>query len=269
MLEDSGREKLTDKKIVDHLTSERFINKLFERLVAKGVRFKNIDFRYCIFDAAYLRNCNFEDCDFTGCRFINSSLIGSSFNGCKFDYATFEKTQIDNDILEVGCPGPENLKLKFARSLRLNYQQNGDAKSANKAINIELQATKVHLHKAWRSNESYYRRKYKGLKRLAVFGEWLEFKLLDFVWGNGESAWKLFRAVVLVLLVISGGHVWAYGDPNLVSSYLEALILSPQVLLGVTKPASYPPLYLTAIFLIRLIMFGFFMSIIIKRFNRR
>jgi hypothetical protein len=28
-------------------------------------------------------------------------------------------------------------------------------------------------------------------------------------------------------------------------------------------------LYLTAIFLVRLIMFGFFMSIIIKRFNRR
>jgi len=173
MIKDSDRETLSDKKFDSPVSEEKFINKLFERLVAKKVAFKNVDFRYCIFDAAYLRNCSFEDCDFTGCRFLNSNLAGSSFNGCKFDYASFDKTHIDNDILEVGCPGPENLKLKFARSLRLNYQQLGDAKSVNKAINIELQATEDHLYKAWKSKESYYRRKYKGINRLKAFGEWL------------------------------------------------------------------------------------------------
>lgn len=269
MIKDSGREKLSDKKFDSPVSEEKFINKLFERLVAKKVTFRTVDFHYCIFDAAYLRNCNFEDCDFTGCRFINSNLAGCSFNGCRFDYATFEKTYVDNDILEVGCPGPENLKLKFARSLRLNYQQLGDAKSANKAISIELQATEDHLHKAWKSKESYYRKKYKGLDRLKVFGEWIEFKLLDLVWGNGESTWKLFRAVLVILLLISGVHVVHYGDPNLVRSYAEAFLISPQVLLGVIRPVEYPSLYVTAIFLVRLIMFGFFMSIIIKRFNRR
>ncbi|AMK75955.1 MULTISPECIES: pentapeptide repeat-containing protein [Methylomonas] len=269
MIQDSGREKLSDKKFDSPVNKEKFINKLFERLVALKVEFKNVDFRYCIFDAVYIRNCIFEDCDFTGCRFVNCNLAGSSFNGCKFDYATFDKTHIDNDILDVGCPGPENLKLKFARSLRLNYQQIGDAKSANKAINIELQATEDHLHKAWKSKESYYRKKYKGINRLKVFGEWVEFKLLDLIWGNGESTWKLCRAVLMVLLIITGVHAIGFGDPTLVKSYFEALLISPQVFLGILEPSAYPKLYLTAILLVRLIMFGFFMSIIIKRFNRR
>ena len=269
MLKDSGREILSDKKIDSPVCEGSFINKFFERLVALKVEFKSVDFRYCIFDAAYLRNCSFEDCDFTGCRFINSNLTGCSFNGCKFDYATFDKTLVDNDILDVCCPGPENLKLKFARSLRLNYQQIGDAKSANKAISIELQATEDHLHKAWKSKESYYRKKYKGLVRFKAFGEWIEFKLLDLIWGNGESTWKLCRAVLVVLLLITGIDVISFGEPSLVKSYGEALLISPQVFLGLLKPQSYPMLYLTGIFLIRLIMFGFFMSIIIKRFNRR
>ena len=268
-MKDSGREKLTDKKFDTDIDGEKFINRLFVRLVAKRVRFSNIDFRYCIFDAAYLRNCTFEECDFTGCRFINTNLHGSSFNGCKFDYATFDKSFIDNDILDSGCPGTENLKLKFSRSLRTNYQQLGDAKSANKAISIELRATEEHLKKAWASNESYYRNKYKGFKRLLVFGEWIEFKVLDMIWGNGESAWKLFRALLIVLVGIAAFDVFKYGNANLVSNYLDSLALSPQMLLGVVKPTHYPPSYLTFLFVTRLIMFGFFMSIIIKRFNRR
>lgn len=269
ILKDSGRVKLTDKKFDTAVSDDKFINTLFERLVALKITFKNVDFRYCIFDTAYLRNCSFEDCDFTGSKFVNSNLAGCSFNGCKFDYVTFDKTHIDNDILNVGCPGPENLKLKFARSLRLNYQQIGDANSANKAINIELQATEDHLHKSWQSKESYYRKKYKDLNRVKAWGEWLEFKLLDLIWGNGESTWKLCRSVLMVCLLIAGAHVFNFGEPSLVKSYGEALLMSPQVLLGTLSPKEYPTIYLSAIFLVRLIMFGFFMSIIIKRFNRR
>lgn len=280
IIKDSGREKLSDKKFDFPVSKESFINKLFERLVALRVEFKEIDFRYCIFDAAYIRNCSFKDCNFTGCRFINCNLTGSSFTGCKFNYATFDKTHIDNDILESGCPSLDNLKLKFARSLRLNYQQIGDSKSANKAICIELQATEDHLHNAWKSNEPYYRKKYKGFNRFKAFGEWLEFKILDLIWGNGESAWKLYRAILIILLLIAAIHVIFFSDPIikkshletlqiLAKSYFDSLFISLPLFLGILKPKEYPDLYLTIIFLVRLIMFGFFMSIIIKRFNRR
>lgn len=269
MIQDSGREKLSDKRFDSEVVRDKFVNKLFERLVALNIEFKNVNFSYCIFDAAYIRKCSFQDCDFTGCRFLNCNLIGSSFSGCKFDYATFDKTYIDNDILESGCPGPDNLRLKFARSLRLNYQQLGDSKSANKAIAIELQATGEHLHKAWKSKESYYRKKYKRFDRFKMFGEWVEFKELDLIWGNGESALKLCRAVIVILCIIALHHVLDYGDPKLLSSYFDALVMSPQIFLGILHPPQYSASFLTIVILVRLIMFGFFMSIIIKRFNRR
>ncbi|EKM5066603.1 pentapeptide repeat-containing protein [Cronobacter turicensis] len=269
MIKESGREKLSDKRFDSEVVRDKFVNKLFERLVALNIEFKNVNFSYCIFDAAYIRKCSFQDCDFTGCRFLNCNLIGSSFSGCKFDYATFDKTYIDNDILENGCPGPDNLRLKFARSLRLNYQQIGDSKSANKAIAIELQATGEHLHKAWKSKESYYRKKYKGFDRIKMFGEWVEFKALDLIWGNGESAFKLCRAVIVILCIIALHHVLNYGDPKLLSSYFDALAMSPQLFLGTLQLSQYSACFLTIVVLVRLIMFGFFMSIIIKRFNRR
>ena len=99
MIKDSGREKLSDKKFDSPVIKEKFINKLFERLVALKVEFKNVDFRYCIFDAAYIRNCSFEDCDFTGCRFVICNLAGSSFNGCKFDYASFDNLKTSGACL--------------------------------------------------------------------------------------------------------------------------------------------------------------------------
>lgn len=151
----------------------------------------------------------------------------------------------------------------------MNYQQLGDAKSANKSIGVELQATGLHLHKAWHSNESYYRKKYAGGKRVGAFIEWSRFKTLDFIWGNGESAPKLLRATGVVFLLMSLIDAWAFRDPQRIGSYTQALIESPQVFLGTLSPAHYPSWYLTIILLVRLIAFGFFMSIIIKRFSRR
>ena len=68
-----------------------------------------MDFKYTIFDTCYFRNCVFDSCDFTGCRFSGTNLIGATFDGCKFDYVILERTQVDNEILDVGCPGWENL----------------------------------------------------------------------------------------------------------------------------------------------------------------
>lgn len=269
MLSDSNRVHEIDKKVDADVSNVQLINHLFVRLVAKGHRFINVDFKYSIFDACYLRNCTFDSCDFTGCRFVGTNLYGSSFAGCKFDYSSFEKTVIDNDILDTGCPGSENLKMRFARALRMNYQQLGDAVSANKAIGVELQATEVHLRKAWHSNESYYRKKYTGWKRAKSFLEWAEFKVLDFIWGNGESALKLTRAIIFILVMMSMIDAVAFKDPQRLGSYAQAFFEAPQVFLGTLSPTNYPNSYLTSILLVRLVTFGFFMSIIIKRFNRR
>jgi hypothetical protein len=239
------------------------------RLVAKKIRFTSVDFKYSIFDACYMRDCEFNSCDFIGCRFVTTNFHGSKFAGCKFEYATFERTFIESDVLDTECPGHENLKMRFARNLRINYQQIGDAKSANKAINVELAASKEHKWKAWNSNESYYRSKYRGISRLTAFAEWLSFSVLDWIWGNGESALKLLRAMVLVLCVISLVDVFVHRDPVRLDSYVHAAILAPQLFLGTSTPNYYPGIYLALIVFARLVGFGFLISIIIKRFNRR
>jgi uncharacterized protein YjbI with pentapeptide repeats len=269
MLSDSGRVQQIDKRFDIDVFEGKFANQLFVRLVAKGKRFTKVDFKYSIFDTCYLRNCMFDSCDFTGCRFVATSFHGSKFSGCRFEYSTFERTLVDDDILDTECPGPDNLKMRFARTLRMNYQQLGDATSANKAIGVELQASKVHRLKAWRSNESYYRKKYSGGKRVRAFLDWVKFRSLDFIWGNGESASKLLRATVIALVAMSLIDVLAFRDRQRLDSYIQALTDAPQVFLGTLSPSHYGGPYLTAILLARLIAFGFLMSIIIKRFNRR
>jgi len=269
MLSDSWKVIFTDKKFSSDIDRHKFINHIFNRLVAKEIKFKNVDFKYCVFDSAYLRICVFDSCDFTGCKFINSNLLGSSFNGCVFDYASFENTQIDNDILSNSCPSTENLKLKFARTLRTNYQQLGDAKSANIAIGIELQATEIHYHKAWKSKESYYRKKYKGMVRLKMFIEWLEFKLLDIIWGNGESTIKLLRFSLFIMFSIALVDVITSGNSNNVTAYISSFLKSPQIFLGVEKPFYSQFWYIATIVFARLIIIGLFLAILIKRFSRR
>ncbi|MNK86673.1 Pentapeptide repeats (8 copies) [compost metagenome] len=269
MLANSGKVELKDQKFIVDVSEGSHSNTHFVRLVAKGHRFVNVDFKYCTFDACYLRNCQFDSCDFTGCRFVGTNLRGSSFSGCKFEYATFERTDIDSDVLSNGCPRNENLKIRFARSLRMNYQQLGDALSVNKAIEIELNATEEHLYKAWHSNESYYRKKYKSWHRAVQFLRWSNFKLLDLLWGNGESTWKLIRAVLVVCVLMTLFDVLNYRDVSLVQNYWIAFWQAPQVFLGTTKPVHFPSTYIALVTLLRLVLFGFFMAIIVKRFNRR
>jgi hypothetical protein len=86
----------------------------------------------------------------------------------------------------------------------MNYQQIGDAKAVNKTILLELEATSIYLYKSWRSGETYYKEKYPGLLNgIAQFVRWTEFWLLDFVWGNGESIFKLLRSILISIILIA------------------------------------------------------------------
>ena len=78
----------------------------------------------------------------------------------------------------------------------------------------------------------HYRRKYPKVKRIKAFFDWLGFKILDWIWGNGESAWKLLRTVTALLVLIALRDVFAYRDPWQVGSYLAAAVQAPQIFLG-------------------------------------
>ncbi len=259
--------------VVDHdwvadVRDVAFASHIFQRVSAKKIRFANVDFKYCTFDSCYLRLCAFESCDFTGCRFVGTNFHGSTFSDCKFDYAVFERTLIESDVLDTCAPQRVNLKQKFARTLRTNYQALGDSDAVNKAILVELNATRVHLSKSWRSHELYYRRKYAGLDRVFAFLEWLKFVAGDVVWGNGERASRLVRTSIALTLLVAFGDTLSARNPALVADWWSALISAPQVLLG-TKQPPYPGLILALITLTRYVLLGLFVSILVRRFARR
>ena len=269
MITDSGRVQVIDKIIDGKITDENYHNKFFLRVGSKKDRYENIDFSHTYFDHCYFRNCVFDSCNFNGCKFINSNFSGSTFVGCNFSYATFQNTEVDKEILDSGCPGYDNLKLKFARTLRKNFQGLGDSESANKSIKIELEATKSHLWKRWKSNESYYRQKYTGWNRFFAFFHWFRFKIEEFIWGNGESTIKLIRSGFLFWLIMTFIDVSFTGNFNEISNYWNSFVKMPQIFLSIEKPINYSNIYLSIIFITRIIAFSLFMSILLKRFNKR
>lgn len=270
-LEKGNREIITDHYVSRNVSDEllMFPYKVFIRLNALKKRFTNVSFKHCVFDGCYLRNCVFDSCDFTGCRFIGSNLHQSTFPGSKFDYATFERCQIDDDILENEAPREDNLRMRFARSLRMNYQQIGDAKAVNKAITLELEATSQHLYESWFSDESYYRDKYPGLQRVAQFLRWVEFMVLHFVWGNGESIPKLLRSIAIALVAIAFYDASALKAQVTVTDYWESLSLAPGIFLGTVARAHHSLGAASVIVATKLVALSLLTALLVKRFGRR
>ncbi|HUY82004.1 MAG TPA: pentapeptide repeat-containing protein [Acidobacteriaceae bacterium] len=269
MLAENKRHRCEDRKFTKDVNGASFVNYIFTRLVAKEKVFNRVDFRYCIFDSCYLRDCNFIRCDFTGCRFQSTSFHGSKFSGCTFPYATFKKTIISDEILVSQAPDYENQKAKFARTLRMNYQQLGEAESVNKAIRIELEATRTHLFEAWYSKKSYYRKKYRGSKRVGSFFKWAWFDCLHFLWGNGESVGRLTVSLIFLFCMMAVYHAFQVGNPQEIRSYWDGIRVAPEVFLGAKSFPQYSNWYLSLAAFLRLTLVAALISILIKRFSRR
>lgn len=232
------------------------------RVSAVNKVFENVDFRYSVFDDCYFRKCKFINCNFTGAQLKNSSFRSSEFIGCKFDYCRFNNTRITNTILDNNQPGFENVALEFAQALRVNFGQIGDVSGVNKAIKHELLATKTHLRKGAFSSEAWYRDKYTGLERATFVWNYITFSLLDFVWGNGESLFKVFRTIVLVILLAT--LFSTFTEVTIVDAF-EASIVS---FLGLKSNALPMDLAIPLVFC-RFVLLGMFVSVLVKRLSRR
>jgi Pentapeptide repeats (9 copies) len=266
-----NRQVITDHYIAKNVEDEAsaFKFKILTRLNANKIIFKNVSFEHSVFDGCYLRNCVFDSCNFTGCRFIGSNLHQSSFPGSRFDYATFERCQIDFDILTSWSPREENLKMRFARSLRVNFQQVGDAKAVNEAITQELEATSRHLLESWLSEEEFYRKKYRGLHRIRQFLAWVEFWVLHFVWGNGESISKLLRTIIIVMVLIAVYDANASNASATVLEYWNSLKAAPAIFLGTISRSFHTTTAASMIVAARLIALSLLTALLVKRFGRR
>ena len=159
--------------------------------------------------------------------------------------------------------------MRFARNLRLNFSQLGDAKAVNRAISIELEATEQYLRNSWSPRRiSYYQKKYPGWKQVWQFFRWIEFKLLDVLWGNGESIFKLVRSITFAVAAVAlYDLITAVNSPDL-AACLVSIKQAPAVFIGVL-PKNYPPLALALIAGSRYISLALLTALLVKRFGRR
>lgn len=262
-LKDSSRVLITDKQFTGSISNANLALHLLLRVSAKGITFDRVSFQYVIFDNCYFRNCKFLNCDFTGAYFVGSNLRGSSFDGSRFDYCRFSTTTAPLAIVERHMPGYENVALELARSLRTNYVQLGDAKGVNRAIAAELAATKVHLHKATWSSESYYRSKYIGLERWKVGFDFFSFMFFEVLWGNGESIGKVLRTILIVNLLLAV-VLYISGE-----ALLSSLQIAPALFFGAGAYATAHPILAIVAAFTRFVLLGMFVSVLVKRLARR
>lgn len=272
-IEVGNREVITDFYIASNASFDydECNYKVFVRLNGINKKIANVTFKHCIFDSCYLKSCVFDTCNFEGCKFIACNLHKSTFPGSSFEYTTFERTHISDEILTINAPKKENLRMKFARSLRMNFQQLGDADAVNKAIAVELDATKMHLYNGWHSSDEYYRTKYPGSKRISQLFKWIKFKALDSVWGNGESVRKLTMFFTLIVLLMGIYDNYKFNNPDSLLGYIEGIKNAFCILFGLKLPVGhvYSDMFMVFATVIRLTLFGFFTAILVKRLGRR
>ena len=263
-IKDHVKEKLEDKEFTGAISDCSFERKELLRVYAVGIAFKGVSFKQSLISSCYFRNCRFEDCDFTGAQLRDSNLKGSTFSSCKFAYSTWEKTLLDDHFLDACLPSEENLARDLVRTLRVNFAQIGNYEAVNRAAGLEVKLTGQHLYNAAYSNQAYYRHKYPTGARLTHAFRHACWKLLDLLWGNGES---LLRVLVTGMLAVLVAAAWLLGSGS-ASTFSGALRASFVAFWGVHLDA-LPAAIGVSVSIARYVVLGLLMAILVKRLSRR
>lgn len=263
-LRDNKKPRLEDMEFTADVTDEDYSRRYLVSVYAVRRVFRKVSFKQSNLLDSYFRNCRFIDCDFTGAFVKGSNLQGSQFENCSFRYTTWEKSRLDDDFMDNCLPSEENLARDLVRSLRVNFMETGNYEAVNRAAAIEIRLTGQHLYKAAYSREAYYRSKYKGWKRLTHALQHARWRMLEWLWGNGESIVRVLlsslSAVVVVSFLYARDAKLGIGD-----AFLESL----WHFWGKQYARALPPEYALALAVVQFVALGLFMAILVKRLSRR
>ena len=264
-LKEHAKTQIKDQEIQDVAASEDLSRHEFLRVYAVDKVFHGVVFKQCNVVSSYFRKCRFIDCDFTGSLFKDSNLIGSQFENCRFHYSFWDKTIVEEAILDSCLMSEENLARDLVRSLRVNFAQIGNYAAVNRAAAIEVRLTGRHLYNAAYSKQGYYRKKYRGFARLQMCARHASWKLLDLLWGNGESLLRVIGWGVFTIAVIAVALFFTAPDLGVWDSLGTAV----SAFWGVRTERGIPQPLAVAATVVRFVLFGLFMAILVKRLSRR
>ncbi len=264
-LADRSKPFIEDKEFVADVRNENFSQHNLKRLFALKKIFTDVSFKQSDISNCYFRNCQFIRCDFTGASISRSNFRGAKYEDCKFHYSIWEHTILDDEFLENCLPSEENLARDLVRSLRVNFGHVGNYPAVNKAASIEVALTGQHLFHAAYSKQSYYRAKYKGWNRATNAWRHAKWKMLDLLWGNGESLYRIVICGLFVIAICAALIIWR--DPQF--SWPSSLGVIASAFWGISTTPPVPNAYLGVLTITRYVLFGLFMAILIKRLARR
>jgi hypothetical protein len=247
-----------------NVSNEDYSRHDLTRIYAVRITFTKVTFKQSNFSDCYFRNCRFVDCDFTGAFIRTSNLQGSQFENCSFRYTTWEKSRLDDDFMDNCLPNEENLARDLVRSLRVNFTETGNYEAVNRAAAIEVRLTGQHLYKAAYSREAYYRSKYKGWDRAKHGLQHAGWKVLEWLWGNGESVIQIGLSSLVAVTLVSLLYAW---NANL--GFGDAFLESLWHFWGKQYARALPSALALALAIVQFVALGLFMAILVKRLSRR
>lgn len=269
-LRENSKPLLENVEVVSKSVRGDYSRHHFKGVFATKITFEDVVFNQCVFEACYIRNCTFINCNFKGSVFKDTYLHGTNFRNCGFWYVRFDKCQIDSGLIDQCLPKEENIARELVRSLRVNYAQIGSYEGVNKAAAYEVCLTGRHYFKAIIQNSEYYTlEKYQGWSRFLYAARYCSWKLMDVLWGNGESLWKVIRSAGVTVIV--GSLLWHLLEPGGASILLQRTGTIAALFFATPSPNGLAvPFWLgVSISIARIILTALFLAVLVKRLARR
>lgn len=192
---------LVENQRADHirLSGKTLKHALFVDVGFKDATLTNIDFSYSVFVRCYFRNATLSGCKFVGCRFESCDFPGVKLYGSDLSYSQWSQTGVSTAQILANLPERPNQAHALLESLRANSLARAESVSARQYLFESMKRSREHRYRIAFSRDSYYRRKYRGLKRVEGFCRWLGMCVDRFGWGYGESPALLgFWAAMLI-----------------------------------------------------------------------
>jgi len=185
-----------------HVVNQDFSNQRLEDVNGKQVRYERCSFFGSIIERGYFHDAKFVSCQFTGTRFVNSIFRSASFEDCDFSYADFSRCVLPVPQILANLPAQPNVRWELLHNVRANARSLGDTQHEAEIIKHEINTELEHWRAICARQSGYYQKYTRSERLFACARRW---RLLTerYVWGHGESLWRLAISTFALLVFLS------------------------------------------------------------------
>jgi hypothetical protein len=182
-----------------------FSGRYLRDIEGKEVTYSDCTFSYSIIERGYFHKAIFINCKFIGARIRESIFRSATFENCDFSYVDFHRCVLPVPQLLANLPGYPNVRWELLHNLRANAHSVGDTKWEADVVYHEARTEIEHWRGIANAGTGYYQ-KYSMRQRLAARFHHVRLLAERYIWGHGESLFRLALSTVFFLFVFSFFH---------------------------------------------------------------